>query len=302
MGKEKLDGVRIAIVTVLYKSDDVLPDFFQSLGRQTGVDFHLYVIDNSPSRSGFDLAEYLAQKQGIAATFVYNNANLGVAKGNNQGIELARADGCSHVLLANNDLEFDDSHAILGLFEALESTSGLVAVPKIHYFDGDSIVWYGGGYFSPSKALAPHIGMGAKDEGQFDVVRHVEYSPTCFMLIDVIIFQKIGLMDERYFVYYDDTDFAWRMRSAGIEMVYWPQVVIRHKVSYSTGGDEGPFSIKFMTRNRIFFIRKNFSGLRRMRALVWVLGTRVLRLVKLNRLQRRAMVDGIREGIVLPLV
>ena len=93
----------IGIVTVLYNSDKVLEDFFTSLAAQENVHYRLYVIDNGTTDSGSRLSRELAQAHGIAAVCVFNNANVGVAKGNNQGIELALADGCTHVLLANND-------------------------------------------------------------------------------------------------------------------------------------------------------------------------------------------------------
>ena len=96
----------IGIITVLYNSDSVLPGFFSSLRDQTERRFRLYVIDNSAADSGLKLAKALAQASGVDAVFKFNDANVGIAAGNNQGIDLALADGCTHVLLANNDTEF----------------------------------------------------------------------------------------------------------------------------------------------------------------------------------------------------
>jgi len=66
-------------------------------------------------------------------------------------------------------------------------------------------------------------------------------------------------MDERYFVYWDDADFIWRIRSAGVRVVVDPRVVLLHKASSSTGGMSSDFSIRFMHRNQILFTRK-FHG------------------------------------------
>jgi GT2 family glycosyltransferase len=110
---------KIGIVTVLYNSDDVLHGFFASLAKQQGILYRLYVIDNGTTDSGTRLSQALAAEHGIDAVCVFNNANVGVAKGNNQGIELALKDACTHVLLANNDTEFG-STTILDLWSALD--------------------------------------------------------------------------------------------------------------------------------------------------------------------------------------
>src|SRR5688572_9950789 len=110
----------VGIVTVLYNSDAVLPDFFASLARQQDASFKLYVIDNSPTPSGVERCRTLAADLGIDAELVFNNHNGGVAKGNNQGIELALRDSCRWILLANNDVEFA-AGTIGRLLEALRA-------------------------------------------------------------------------------------------------------------------------------------------------------------------------------------
>ena len=66
-------------------------------------------------------------------------------------------------------------------------------------------------------------------------------------------------MDEVYFVYYDDSDFLWRVRKHHKKLIYVPTSTLYHKVSVSTGGSESSFSIKYSNRNQIFFIKKNFG-------------------------------------------
>lgn len=86
-----------------------------------------------------------------------------------------------------------------------------------------------------------------------------DYAPTCCVLFDRSVFQRIGLMDERYFVYWDDTDFLWRMRRAGMKVMVDPSTIVFHKVSSSTGGRLSDFTIRYVFRNQIFFTRK-FHG------------------------------------------
>ncbi|HEY4083305.1 MAG TPA: glycosyltransferase family 2 protein [Burkholderiaceae bacterium] len=290
----------IGIVTVLYNCDEVLQGFFESLAAQIDVCFHLYVIDNGSTESGAQLSTALASKYGIAATVVFNNHNAGVARGNNQGIRLALADGCSYVLLANNDTEFAPA-TIRHLFNVLVDGSERAATPKMTYFDPPNQIWYGGGHINAWTMRTPHYGMREEDRGQYDKPRHVGYAPTCFLLFDAKIFEEIGLMDEAYFVYYDDTDFIWRMAAQGIRLRYVPASVVKHKVSSSTGGGESPFSLYYTNRNRLYFIRKNLRGWRKAAALAYMLMTRVPRLSLLpSPLSKRGWA-GVYDGFKMAL-
>ncbi len=290
----------IGIVTVLYNSDDVLPDFFTSLGAQTDIRFRLYVIDNSAADTGIRISRSLADRYGIDIHLLFNNANVGVAKGNNQGIDLALADGCNHVLLANNDTQFAPDTIRL-LLEAVSGGDDLVATPKIMYHGEPMRLWYGGGHIDAWRMRTPHHGMNEMDEGQFDKVRHVNYAPTCFMIFDTAVFARTGRMDEQFFVYYDDTDFVWRMNTLRIRIRFVPESVVLHKVSTSTGGDLSPFSLYYMTRNRVYFIRKNLRGLRKVVALGYVLSTRCVQMVLLPRALSARVWKGLRDAFSMPI-
>ena len=289
----------IGIVTVLYNSDDVIDDFFASLARQRGVDFKLYVIDNSPTPSGLDRCRELARQLDIASELVFNNANVGVARGNNQGIELALRDGCSHVLLSNNDTEFP-AGTLTELLRAVKDGEQ-VATPKILYYGAENLIWYAGGRIDEWTMRTPHIGQLAPDRGQFDVAGHTPYAPTCFLLMRSEVFRQVGMMDERYFVYYDDTDFVWRLGRQGISIRYVPTAIVRHKVSTSTGGKTSPFTVYYTNRNRIYFIRKNLRGLRRLGALGYALLTRLPNTVGLPWPDAKRLWAGVKEGLALPV-
>ena len=285
----------IGIVTVLFNSDDVLPGFFESLSRQQGVRYRLYVIDNSITDSGSVLSKSLAEQYGINAQVHFNNANVGVAKGNNQGIDMALADGCDQVLLANNDTEFG-SDTLKILQTAAEEGHEHAVTPKIMYFDEPHRIWYGGGHINAWTMRSPHYGIDQVDTGQCNTSGHVGYAPTCFMLLDSQVFEKVGRMDEQYFVYYDDTDFVWRMNIRGIRVLYLPSAVVLHKVSSSTGGANSPFTVYYTNRNRVYFIRKNLSGLQKVVALTYFFLTRLPQFGRMPRKVAnrgwRGMLDG----------
>ena len=72
---EKILDSKIGLVTVLYNGEEVLPEFFESLGSQTYKNYVLYVIDNSPNDVALELAKTLAKEHDVPVVFVNNNAN-----------------------------------------------------------------------------------------------------------------------------------------------------------------------------------------------------------------------------------
>jgi GT2 family glycosyltransferase len=289
---------RVGVVTVLYQSDGVLEDFFASLKLQEDVTLKLYVIDNSATDSGSVMAKELGERSGIDMQIVFNNANAGVARGNNQGIELALADGCEYVLLANNDVEFRDPATISRLVVPLAQGESFAAIPKIFYH-GTNRIWCAGGWFSPLKAITTHVGDGVEDTGQFDLPTFTEYAPTCFMMLHHSVFERVGMMDEKYFVYYDDADFVWRMNHQNIRLLYVPTSQVAHKVSFSTGGDESPFSLFYCTRNRLYFSRKNLGFPRSLIAESYSMLAMLVKYPRFTSAGRKSVLRGIAAGLRL---
>ncbi len=288
----------IGLVTVLYKGDDMLEDFFKSLGNQSWRSYHLFIVDNSPSeRTDRLIAQLQAQYKVPELTHIKNEANFGVAKGNNIGIAASRAKGYSHTLLLNNDIEFDDAELLRKIFETAVSKEEKLLVPKIYFYDSNKI-WMAGGKFHHRRAVTEHFGSHQEDSTIYNIAKHVDYAPTCFMLISNDIFDRVGTMREQYFVYYDDTDFIYRAVKAGFRILYMPSVSIRHKESVSTGGMASPFSIFFMNRNRTLFVRFNYRGLSYWRAMGYILydGIRI-GIKDYNRTQRWALLKGVWNGL-----
>jgi GT2 family glycosyltransferase len=189
---------------------------------------------------------------------IANKTNVGVARGNNQGIERALADGCTHVLLLNNDVEFGPE-LLQGLCAALEQTGADAVVPLMLYWQPSDRVWFGGGRFVwPRPYPTAHENFGRLESEISKDHRPVEYAPTCCMLLRAEVFTRVGLMDEDYFVYCDDSDFCLRMVRAGCRMDFIPTLRLYHKVSALTG-QESDFSIRYLTRNTVRFVRKHYG-------------------------------------------
>jgi GT2 family glycosyltransferase len=172
---------KIGIVTVLYNSESVLKEFFETLDKQTYKNFILYVVDNLSPDGSLNLSKKLAKSYKFETVIIENEANYGVAKGNNIGIRRALEDGCDLLLISNNDVALEDQ-AIENLMIGLDRNNADLAVPKI-YFYGTNVIWAAGGGFIKRNGLTVHFGQDQEDKGQFDADQKVDYAPTCFMLI-----------------------------------------------------------------------------------------------------------------------
>lgn len=249
---------KIGIVTVLYNSETVLEEFFKTLYAQTYKNFILYVVDNLSPDNSLELSRKLAAEYSFNTVIIANDANYGVAKGNNIGIRKALDDDCDMVLLSNNDIALEDD-SIEKLLIGFDQHNADMAVPKI-YFYGTDIIWAAGGGYNTRNGLTVQYGQEEKDNGQFDIDKQVTYAPTCFMLIKKEIFTTVGLMDENYFVYYDDTDFVHRAIYKNRKMLWYiSDSVIHHNESTSTG-KMSDFSVRYLWRNFVYFALKNYNA------------------------------------------
>jgi GT2 family glycosyltransferase len=292
---------RVGLVTVLFNSAAVLPGFFESLVNQKFSDYWLFIIDNSLDDVSFEMAKNFIKIHNLNnVSIIKNNSNVGVATGNNQGIQLALNSDCEYVLLLNNDIEFKDPDLLLNMLSVADERQEKIVVPKIYFHDTGRI-WCAGGDIKKARLLFIHRGEGQADLGQYDSDAYVNYSPSCFMLIHASVFANVGLMDDLYFVYYDDADFIYRTNVFGYKVYYWAGGSIRHKVSSSTGGGESLFSIYYSTRNRIYFARKNFRVLNKVFACSYILITRLIKLVGYDSERRRKILRAIADGMAMRL-
>jgi GT2 family glycosyltransferase len=289
---------KIGLVTVLFKSDEVLEDFFKSISFQTHKDYVLYLIDNSVNDVTNNLIDqYLKQYPVTSCVHIKNEGNEGVAAGNNTGIHLALRDGCSHVLLLNNDIELEQDFVFERMLSLSEKED--IIVPKIFYYSNRKI-WMAGGYMDIQRALGVHYGDGKEDGPEFNSPKYITYAPTCFMLIKKEVFEKIGFMDEKYFAYYDDTDFVFRAIAAGIKMFYEPSVYVLHKVS-SSAGTNSPFYVYYSNRNKIYFIRKNFKGINKYFSILYTFFARIVFYFKYDKTRKKKLIEGLRDGFKIPI-
>jgi GT2 family glycosyltransferase len=244
-----MNNPKIGIVLVNYNGKKYQADCINTISHSTYKNYMIIVVDSGSSdgsveelRNSFNEIRILEMHQ-----------NVGVAKGNNIGIKYALENGCDYVLLLNNDTEVDQY-----MLERLvnNASSKVITVPKIYYYNNKKMLWFAGGEIDWHRGFTIHYGDKEMDNGKYNEKTFINYAPTCCMLVHKSIFNSIGLMDESYFMYYDDTDFCARVNNGGYQIKFIPSSIMWHKVSSSSGGEDSPTILYYATRNRIYFINK----------------------------------------------
>ncbi len=255
--------MKLAVVTVAFNSGAVIEEFLSCCEKQQFTDYLLIVVDNNSQDTSMKSTRAYEGK--LPLKIIALAENVGVAEGNNVGISHGLEQGSEYILLLNNDVTFNESFFgdLVGRLEQAADAS--VLVPKINYYSPANMIWYAGGKFVfYAGPLAWHLGEGDWDSASAEVNAFVvNYAPTCAMLIRSAVFRRVGLMDKKYFVYWDDTDFCYRLLKHQERILYDPSVLMYHKVSSLTGGGKSAFSIKMYSRNQVYFVRKHFNMLRR---------------------------------------
>jgi GT2 family glycosyltransferase len=187
--------------------------------------------------------------------------NYGFAKGNNIGIDYAKSQGMDYVLLLNNDVEVEPGFLNLLVGELERQENAGIAGPTIYYFDQPDILWSAGGGVDWKKGNTYMIGDGQRDQGQFGALaREVEWITGCALLIKMEVIHSVGGLDERFFAYYEETEFCIRARRAGWTILHVPPARIWHKISLAAR-EASPQVNYYMTRNRLLFLKLVKAGI-----------------------------------------
>lgn len=244
----------VSIITVNYRQPALTCDLLDSIGRLAYPNLETILVDNGSLEDNTALFKsHLPSVQVIVS-----KENLGFAGGNNLGIRRAKGEA---VFLVNNDTVMENG-LLEHLVQRLSQPKVGVVSPKIHYFDEPGIIQYAG--FTPVNPLTGRnqvIGQGEKDLGQHDTARQVPYAHGAAMLLRREVLDRVGVMPEDFFLYYEELDWCEQIRRAGYEIWYEPSSMIRHKESVSTG-KSSPLKTEYLTRNRILFMRRNYGGWR----------------------------------------
>lgn len=218
--------------------------------------------------------------------------NLGYAGGNNAGMRHALAFGADALFLLNNDTLLAPD-CVARLADRLSATPDAGAIgPMIYTWQSDSQISSAGGAVDWAQADAVNVGAGEEDYGQYPA-RSVDFLNGCALLLPRAAVERVGMLDEAYFMYWEETDWCLRLRRAGYSLWFEPAARLQHKapIRHATMGVQ---SLYYTGRNRLRFFALHTPPAQRPRVLaraVWGL----LRGIVANR--RRGRPDIARAGL-----
>lgn len=231
--------------------------------KREGFKLTIVVVDNG-SYEYFDLTSGTIGD--IPLIVIKNKKNLGFSGGQNKAIKYSMGNGADYVLVLNNDTYVDKNFLEkLLTFSEKDERIGILS-PKIYFAPGFEfhkdryskkeqglVLWYAGGVMDWNNVIGHHRGVDEVDKGQFDKVEDTELATGCCMLVKKEIFEKVGLLDDKFYLYYEDADLSIRATRKGFKIFYVPSSIIWHKNAGSAGGSGSKLQNYYIARNRLLF-------------------------------------------------
>jgi len=250
----------LSIITINYNGLKDTCELIDSLPTDD-ESLEVIVVDNASTK---DEATTIEQRYPHVIV-IRSKENLGFAGGNNLGIQVAHG---KYLFFLNNDtllevrgkrLEVRD--LILPLINRLENDDKIGMVcPKIRFTWGHQPIQFAGYTRLTSITLRNKtIGYGEEDKGQYETPHPTPYAHGAAMLVKREVIEKVGMMPECYFLYYEELDWSVMIRKAGYDIWYDPALTVFHKESQTTG-KTSPLKTFYTTRNRLLFAQRNIQG------------------------------------------
>lgn len=289
----------ISIVMVHYNSEKDTIECLESLNQveTKGFKCNVLIVDNG-SKEHFSLPRTINSDR---FEVLRSESNLGFTGGTNLGITTALEKyNSDFILLLNNDTIVDSQFLIELYKQTLKQTQVGIMCSKIYFYpkneyhyhsykpeDRGNVLWYAGGSIDWPNLVAFHRGVDELDRGHFDTYQTSDFATGCCALIKREVLEKIGLLDEKFFLYLEDVDLSMRAVDEGYEIGFCPAAKIWHKNAGSSGGAGSPLQKYYLTRNRLWFGLKHGSWRNRLTTLSYMF--RLLR--SGNNAEKTATID-----------
>ncbi|MDP3057772.1 MAG: glycosyltransferase family 2 protein [bacterium] len=244
---------KVSIIILNWNGWQDTLECFDSLAKIIYPNYEVIVIDNNSTNESVEkIKNWISDKKtAVNYKLLINSHNAGFAGGNNPGIEYAVKNKSDYVLLLNNDTIVGP-----GFLEKLvkvgesDRNFGIIG-PKIYYETDKNRIWFGGGYFSWLGG-GRHMEFDKIDDKPLDeTIKEVDFMTGCSLLIKREVIEKIGPMNEDFFLYYEDTEWCLRARKNGYKIIYAPSSHIWHKVSRSVKPKTNPVVHYYHIRNAL---------------------------------------------------
>ncbi len=245
----------VSIIIVNYNNWEDTIECLDSLKNLSYKNFDVILIDNGssePQPKNFRISDY-----NYPLRFIPLNQNLGFAGGNNLGIKQALKSDANYILFLNNDTIVEPNF-LNHLVEVGESDKSIGIIGPLIYkytkpLTDFNQIWFAGGKIKFLPPKAEHLFKLAPLSYSPQIS---DYISGCCLLIKREVINKIGLIPEIYFLYYEDVEWCLLAKKQGFKIVLAPSAIIYHKQSKSA--KEGSFLyIYYHTRNALLFVKNN---------------------------------------------
>lgn len=245
--------MRLFIIILHFGDNRVTTKCVSSLINYEGNYEEIVIVDNDEDL-GFKIYDSRFKNQIVK--IIKNKKNLGYAGGMNVGIRYALSKKATHILLLNNDTVIEKEFLIpLLKFLEKEKQVGIVA-PAIKFQRNKKTIYDLGGKVNLVFGKTSHCEVGKITSYSPQLV---DYVSGCCMLIKREVLEKIGLFDERFFLYYEDVNFCLRAKEVGFTTYILPSVSIFHNLS-KTVGKNSSLAIYYQTKSALIFGEKRIKN------------------------------------------
>lgn len=241
---------QVHVIILHLKNMPCLMECLTSLGVITYSNYSVTVVNNGPEDLG-GINGYLKQKVRV----LNSPSNAGFACGNNLGIREALQGQLDYILLLNDDTVVPSDFLDI-LVDAAETLADIGMVgPRIYYF-GTQKIWFSGGKLDERAGLMSCPHADETDGSRNDAVpEETDYLTGCALLVKRAVIEKIGLLDERFFLYWEDVDWGLRAKESGFKNLVIPSARVWHKVSSSSGGMDSLIRVYHRTRSHLLLAK-----------------------------------------------
>lgn len=237
----------VAVIILTWNGLDYTQSCLNTLKAYTSINddrLHIIVVDNGSTDGTI---EYVRNLKWV--TLIENGRNLGFVRGNNIGIRAAPPQ--SDILLLNNDVEITQDKWLEGIQQVAYSSEDIGIVGcRLRLPDGRLL--HAGTYMPLSTWWGQQIGSLEKDVNQYARDRDVEGVVGACMYIKRSVIETIGLLNEAFFSYFEDTDYCLQAAEAGFRTVCAGNVTLIHHENVSTDVNQADFSDMFQRSQRVF--------------------------------------------------
>lgn len=292
-GHSATEGPPVAILTVTTNAAAHLPAYLDALSAVSHPVWRLWVADNASS----DGSVAIVEQRLPGAVILRNGGNLGFTGACNRALEEILLSEARYVLFLNDDTEVTPT--FLDRLLALADEQTLVA-PITFLAGRPGQLDDAAGEFDWLRGTWKKRVLGTSGGPEYSRVHEVDTANLSCLLVPTAAFRAVGLLDDAFFVYYDDTDFCRRVREAGFRILFQPESVVYHRKGATLGGQLTAFGCYYLSRNRPYLVRKHLGrGPRFAAFFAYFLGTRVARMALWAARGRwdlcRATLAGIRD-------